>query len=179
MRVSELLGLQWDDIDFEKRQILVQRQIYKGESRDTTKTGKNRTIDMTPHLTETLKAFRREKRKYSLKTGAPFSEFCFTLGTRLKPMSAPVIRNAMLLILEKAGLPKMRIHDMRHSYATIRLLKGHDISDVSYQLGHSSIKITFDVYTHWIPGKFKSQVDDLDTQPNATYTQPEKMERDV
>jgi integrase len=62
------------------------------------------------------------------------------------------------------GMPimKMWIHGLRHSYATIRLLKGHNIGDVSYQLGHASIKITFDVYGHWVPGSFKSQVDELD-----------------
>ena len=69
----------------------------------------------------------------------------------------------------------MRTHDLRHTYATTRLLRGHDIGDVSYQLGHSSISITYDIYTHWIPGKFKNQVDDLDLQPNATYTQPKRV----
>lgn len=51
-----------------------------------------------------------------------------------------------------------------HSYETITLLKGHNIGDVSYQLGHSSISITYDVYGHWVPGKFKSEVDELDVQ---------------
>jgi integrase len=47
------------------------------------------------------------------------------------------------------------------------------VGDVSYQLGHSSIKITFDIYGHWIPGKFKSEVDELDnSQLSATQTQP-------
>jgi integrase len=64
---------------------------------------------------------------------------------------------------------------LRHTYATIRLLKGHNIGDVSYQLGHASIAITYDVYGHWIPGKFKSEVDELDMQPNATQRQPEAV----
>ena len=66
----------------------------------------------------------------------------------------------------------MRIHDLGHTYATIRLARGHNIGDVSYQMGHSSIKITFDTYTHWIPGRFTNEVDDLDLQPDATQTQP-------
>ena len=88
------------------------------------------------------------------------------------------IRNHLMKILEVAGLQKMRAHDLRHSYATIRLSKGHNIGDVSYQMGHSSIKITFDTYTHWIPGKFQSQVDDLDMHPNAPYPHPGKVEND-
>jgi len=52
-------------------------------------------------------------------------------------------------------------------------MKGHNVGDVSYQLGHSSIKITYDVYAHWIPGQFKSEVDELDNmQQSATHTQP-------
>ena len=52
-------------------------------------------------------------------------------------------------------------------------MKGHNVGDVSYQLGHSSIKITYDVYAHWMPGQFKSEVDELDNmQQSATYTQP-------
>ena len=57
------------------------------------------------------------------------------------------------------------------TYATIRLMKGQNIGDVSYQLGHSDISITYKVYVHWIPGKFKSEVDELDTQVSATQAQ--------
>jgi integrase len=47
-------------------------------------------------------------------------------------------------------------------------MRGHNVGDVSYQLGHSSIKMTYDVYAHWIPGQFKSEVDELDqAHPNA------------
>jgi len=52
-------------------------------------------------------------------------------------------------------------------------LSGHNIGDVSYQLGHSSIKITYDTYGHWLPGKFKSEVDELDNlHPTAPYLHP-------
>jgi hypothetical protein len=54
-----------------------------------------------------------------------------------------------------------------------QLLSGHNIGDVSYQLGHSSIKITYDTYGHWLPGKFKSEVDELDSlHPAAPYPHP-------
>ena len=178
LRIGELLGLQWTDFDFENRQVVIQRHMVKGVSMDKTKNGTTRTVDLTPHLTETLKALQREKRKESLRTGTPFPEWCFTFGNRTKPMSPPVIRKAMISILEQAGLPRMRVHDLRHSYATIRLSRGHNIGDVSYQMGHSSIKITFDTYTHWIPGKFQNEVDDLDTHPNAPYPHPEKLENE-
>ena len=61
--------------------------------------------------------------------------------------------------LKKAGMRQIRIHDIRHTYATLRIQAGHNIADVSNQLGHHSIKFTMDVYYHWIPGKQKDQVD--------------------
>ena len=178
LRIGELLGLQWTDFDFEKRQVVVQRHLVKGVPKDKTKNGTIRTVDLTPHLTETLKALQREKRKESLRTGTPFPEWCFTLGRKPMPMSGQWLRGIMKGILEKTGLPRMRVHDLRHSYATIRLSRGHNIGDVSYQMGHSSIKITFDTYTHWIPGKFQNEVDDLDTHPNAPYPHPEELENE-
>jgi len=68
-----------------------------------------------------------------------------------------------------------RIRHNRHTYATIRLLRGHNVGDVSYQLSHSSIKMTYDVYAQWIPGCFKSEVDDLDhLHPNAPQAHPKE-----
>jgi integrase len=68
-------------------------------------------------------------------------------------------------------LRQIRIHDLRHSHATIRLLRDHNIGDVPKQLGHSSIQITFDVYGHWVPATFNSEVDDLDAPRKANPLQ--------
>jgi integrase len=74
------------------------------------------------------------------------------------------------------GCARYELHSLRHSYATIRLMRGHNVGDVSYQLGHSSIRITYDVYAHWIPGQFKSEVDELDTMhPNAPHLHPQTV----
>ena len=59
-------------------------------------------------------------------------------------------------ILDKAGLRRIRLHDLRHTYATLRIQAGHNIADVSRQLGHHSINITVDTYYHWMPGNEKS-----------------------
>ena len=89
-------------------------------------------------------------------------------------LNGVVFQNALNRCTENAGLRKIRTHDLRHSYATIRLMKGHNVGDVSYQLGHSSIKITYDVYAHWMPGQFKSEVDELDQMhPTAPQAHPE------
>jgi len=131
---------------------------------------------MSMQVTETLKELKLTKQKQALKTGVPFSEWVFSQEDG-RPLMENITTRALHKCLEAIGLPKMRTHDLRHTYATTRLLRGHDIADVSYQLGHSSISITYDIYTHWTPGGFKSQIDDLDMQLNDTQMQLESRLR--
>ena len=171
LRIGEMIALKWSDIDFENRLIEVKRSFVK-KRMSSTKSGKIRSVDMTPVLAEVLKDLQTEQKKWSLKTANPVPEFVF-VTSKGKLELAENFRYALEKCLKNAGLKRIRIHDLRHTYATIRLLRGHNIGDISYQMGHSSIKITYDTYGHWIPGKFKSEVDGLDkTQPNATYAQP-------
>ena len=76
--------------------------------------------------------------------------------------------------LEKAGLRRIRIRDLRHTYATLRIGAGHNIAEVSKQLGHHSINITVDTCHHWTPGANKGEIDQLDseTAPNCTLSAP-------
>ena len=69
----------------------------------------------------------------------------------------------------------MRLHDLRHSYATIRLGRGHNLADVSYQMGHSTIQITCDVYNHWEAGKFTHEIAELDAHPSTPHPHLDKM----
>lgn len=175
MRIGEIQALKWKDIDFEKRLIEVKRSCRKGRITGT-KNRKQRQVDMTPHLSETLRTLRTKLKRDALKNGTPFSEYVFT-GKRHEMLNRVSFQNALERCLKGAGLHRIRTHDLRHSYATIRLLRGHNVGDVSYQLGHSSIKITYDIYGHWMPGKFKSEVDELDNlHPNAPYAHPASEE---
>jgi integrase len=171
MRIGEIKALKWKDIDFEKRQIEVRRSCRRGRVTGT-KTDKRRRVDMTPHLTETLKELRSSQKRFSLKKGRPVPEWVFA-NKKGKIFIRVAFENALNRCLEKAKLRRIRIHDLRHTYATIRLIRGHNVGDVSYQMGHSSIKMTYDVYAHWIPGQFKSEVDELDqVHPNAPQAHP-------
>ena len=117
--------------------------------------------------------FRVKKRK-ALKSGRSFPEWVFA-NKKGEIFGRVPFENALNRCLTSAKLRRIRIHDLRHTYATIRLMRGHNVGDVSYQLGHSSIKMTYDVYAHWVPGGFKSEVDELDQEhPNAPHTHPEK-----
>jgi integrase len=170
MRIGELQALTWADVDFETRLIDITKTWWRGKI-TSTKSSKGRRVDMSQQLAEVLRDLKQNQwKKYA---GKNVPQWVFA-GPNGNVLCLPVLRKTLNQCLEAVGLRHIRIHDLRHTYATIRLLKGHNIGDVSYQLGHSDISTTFNIYTHWIPGKFKSEVDELDTQPNATYAQPEK-----
>jgi len=171
MRIGEMQALEWTDIDFKSRLIQVKRSWRKNRVTEP-KNGKGRSIGMTQLLTETLKDLRTERKKAALKNGRPLSAFVFN-GTRNEMLHRETFRAALEECLDKAGLPRIRVHDLRHTYATIRILRGHNIGDVCHQLGHSSIRITYDIYGHWVPGRFQSEVDELDlAQQSAPQAHP-------
>lgn len=73
--------------------------------------------------------------------------------------------------LAKAGLRRIRFHDLRHTYATLLLMQGESPAYVRDQLGHSSIKMTVDIYGHWIPGTNRQAVNRL-PGINSSVAQP-------
>ena len=171
IRIGELQALQWADVDFENRLIDINKSWWRGTI-TSTKNHKTRRVDISKQLAGVLRDLKqRQWKKYA---GKDVPQWVFA-GLAGNVLCISMFRRALNQCLEASGLRHTRIHDLRHSYATIRLLKGHNIGDVSYQLGHSDISTTYNVYTHWIPGKFKSEVDELDTHPNAPYTQPKEQ----
>jgi len=177
MRIGEALGLQWGDIDFNGRFITVERGLARMKI-ETPKSGKSRRVDMSPQLTDALRVLKLECKKKGLALGlgdAPEYVFNNEKGGFIDVNNWR--RRVFNKALEKAGLRKIRIHDLRHTYATLRLSKGDNITDVSNQLGHHSVKLTLDIYNHWLPGKKKSEVDALDDERvDAPYPHPKEIE---
>jgi integrase len=179
MRIGEALALKWGDIDFNSRFIEVKRSIVRGHI-STPKSGKPRQVDMSPQLTEALLALEAESKKKGLALGlGGLPEFVFIneAGNMLDKNNWR--RRVFDKVLKDAKLRTIRIHDLRHTYATLRISKGDNIADVSGQLGHHSVKLTLDVYFHWMPGKRKSEVDGLDrsifTLSDAPPAHPEPL----
>jgi integrase len=170
MRIGEALALRWQDIDFMMRFIEVRQSLVRGKI-STPKNGKSRCVDMSLQLTSGLKEHKLDAKKNGLAMGlGDLPEFVFTNSTGNMIDKDYWRRNIFYKALDKAELRKIRIHDLRHTYATLRISKGDNIADVSNQLGHHSVKLTLDVYHHWIPGAKKSEVDALDTlHSNAPY----------
>lgn len=173
IRIGELQALTWSCVNFNQRTMEV-RQSWRKNRITSTKNKKRRKVDMTPLLAKVLAEHRTRQKKAALKAGRPVSEYVFN-GDRQEIIGRVAFQNALNRCCAKAGIRHIRTHDCRHSYATIRLMRGHNIGDVSYQLGHSSISMTLDVYAHWMPGGFKSEVDDLDNPNPATLQNVEKV----
>ncbi len=172
MRAGELAGLQWPDIDWRGKFIWVRRAV-KGGKIQQTKTGKKRKIDMFDTLIEELQAMRRRRREEFLKNGKneiPEWVFCNSDG---KPLDIQNVKNRHFnKCLEAAKLRRIRFHDLRHTFASLLLQNGESPQYVKEQMGHSSIKVTVDVYGHLIPGANRQAVNRLPGSQPATQAQP-------
>jgi integrase len=173
MRLGELLGLQWGDIDWHGKSIRVSRS-YKLGRLTPTKTGKVRRVDMSDQLFETLQTLNVVRKKEAMQSGTgEIIESIFHRGG--KPMEQNYIRRVFKRLLIKAGLREIRLHDTRHTFASLLLSDGDSPVYVKEQLGHTSIQMTVDIYGHLIPSSNREMVNRLDSQQSATYPQPAKI----
>ena len=139
------------------------------------KSHQRRRVDLSAQRSAALIDWQRHQRERCLKNrkNLPTWVFPSRQGTTLEERS---LRHVFTRMLEKAGLRQIRIHDPRHTYASLLLQQGESIVYVKEQLGHASIQITVDTYGHLIPGANRGAVDRLDDawmQPDATQAQPE------
>ena len=157
-RQGELLGLRWEDVDLGAGKLTVRRQVQR--SRDgsgmvtgPTKNKKSRTIRLGIVAVEALKAHReRQAEEVASAKGLwrnPDFVFASTIGTSLDPSN--VVDRSFKPLLRRAGLPNIRFHDLRHACATLLLSEGVPVKVVQEVLGHSSVSVTMDVYSHVLP----------------------------
>jgi len=168
-RLGELLALQWGDIDFRGGFIEVRRAFVCGEI-TTPKNGKSQRVDMSKQLAETFKELRTERKREALAQGwgeVPALVFVNGVGRILEP---PNLRTRVFWpALAKAGLRRIRLHDLRHTFASMLIQNGESLAYVRDQLGHHSIQITVDTYGHLVPGANRQAVDRLDDDFSNTY----------
>ena len=171
MRLGELLALEWGDIDFRGGFIEVRRAYVKGHI-TTPKNGKTRRIDMSPQLAATLKDLRTERKKEALAKGwGEVLDLVFVNEQGRLINSFNLRPRVFHRTLEKAGLRRIRIHDLRHTFASLLIQNGESLAYVKDQLGHHSIQITVDTYGHLVPGANRQAVARLDDDVSTTYAQ--------
>jgi integrase len=181
MRLGELLGLKWGDIDWHGRFIEVKR-AYKRGYMGPTKTGKARRVDMSDQLGEALRGLYARRLQESLKEGRGSEVIEAVFHWKGKPMEQNFARRIFKKVLLKAGIRDMKFHSIRHTFASHLLSDGVSPVYVKEQLGHTSIQMTVDNYGRWIPNQNRDAVNRLDknyenTRLSATPVQPAKIEK--
>jgi integrase len=165
MRLGELLAVQWGDIDFANRFIEVQRNLVSGKL-TTTKNTNRRRVDMSAFLTETFERRLVAAKAAALKAGKSEPLPWVFSNREDEPLDGDNLRARVFQpALTKAKLRHVRIHDLRHTFASLLIQQGESLAYVRDQLGHSSIQVTVDIYGHLVPGSNRAAVDRLDDAP--------------
>jgi integrase len=168
LRRGELLALRWRNLDLGSGELSVVETAYRlgsGEYRiKEPKTPQSRRTVVLPHsLVELLKVYRfdQELLRIQLGIGLNADDFVF-----IRPDGSPVNPNAVTLafrrIIRRAGLKDIRIHDLRHTHASLMLKAGIHPKVVSERLGHANIGITLDLYSHVLPGLQEAAAEKFD-----------------
>ncbi len=140
-RQGELLGLKWSDVDWKNSQIHIQRTFNNDAWYDTKTETSDRKIDLGPAMMAELKKW---------KVACPPNELDLVFPNQA---GNPINHNNLVNrhfnpALEAAELPKIRFHDLRHTYASLLIEQGENIKYIQNQLGHSSPTVTLNVYAH-------------------------------
>ncbi|MCR4308499.1 MAG: site-specific integrase, partial [Deltaproteobacteria bacterium] len=181
MRQGEIIALQWGDIDWRGKFLVVQRNDWKGYL-GTPKNGHPRRIDLAEYLIEVLADHRRRVAEEALASGKPMMEWVFprryyfpaksTGGERLK---GDGMRKILDLSIKKAGIRHVKFHALRHSYCSWMIKAGENLTYIMQQAGHSSINVTVNTYGTQVPGDHRDATDRLAAKlmgKSATQAQP-------
>jgi integrase len=155
VRVGEALGLKWDDVDLDARTLRVNRTVYRGQTCLPKTDSSRRTIKLSRVAAEALRQHPQQ------------CEWVFptSRGTTINVNNLRY--RSWKQLLERAHLPSgTRIHDLRHSAATLLLSKGVPIKVVSEMLGHSDVSITLSIYAHVLPDMQDSAAEAMDDSLN-------------
>ncbi len=169
LRQGELLGLRWEDVDLDTGRLKVNRQLQRmrdgsGLKLVPTKTRKGRSIKLGRGDVAVLEAHRERQAKEKRRSCGLYEDrnlvFATEIGTPLD--ASNVVRRSFKPLLKAAGLPNIRFHDLRHTCATLLFGKGLHPKIVQERLGHSSISVTMDVYSAFLPDTQEKAADAMD-----------------
>lgn len=177
MRKGEILGLQWKNVDLDNGYIKVEKSLCRvadgvdGKGRHRTKVTllepktatSKRTIPLTSQLVEILRHHKERQEKYK-KEAVDFynSELDLVFANYLGDfMSEREVLRGFYTVLDKYEIPRVRFHDLRHTYASLLMESETDSKVIQELLGHSSISTTLDIYTHLKMEQKRNSVDKM------------------
>jgi len=174
MRRGEAIGLHWSDVDVERSQLSVQWQVTdpgNGPGLSAVKTAAG--VRVVPVDRATVDVLLRHRARQDAERAAWGSAWCehglvFTRenGDLLRP---DTVTHLFAQLIKQAAVPRIRLHDLRHTHASLALAAGVDVKVVSDRLGHSTTHITANLYTHVVPAVARSAADAIAAA--VAYTQ--------
>ena len=167
LRISEIMGLRWSDIDFDGRRASIARAVKYIDGEYVLRVPKSehsrRSVALSQETVEAFKQQRRWQLEARLQAGGAYVDgnlvFAGPLG-EVKSLGA--VRSAFKRVVKRIGHPDLRFHSLRHTSATLALKAGVHPRIVSERLGHSRIDITMRVYSHVLPDMQRDAADALD-----------------
>jgi integrase len=179
LREGELLGLRWQDVDFDRRTLTVNQTVQRirsgaegdGSSLEfcETKTNRSRrTLSLSPSLIAILKAHRVSQSKARLVAGSEWRDLGLVFSTSIgTPIEKSNLFRDFKRMLKDTKLPPVRFHDLRHSTASLLLAQGVHPRAIMELLGHSRIGVTMDTYAHVMPAMLEDVAMKMDAVLNA------------
>jgi integrase len=168
LRRGELAGLRWQDIDLTRRHLTVHQAVEVTKAggfrfKEPKTAGSRRTILLPAMAVEALKHHRAEQAQQRLMFGPGYQDHGLVLagpdGTPCNPMA---LTKCLKPLLKKAGLPRIRLHELRHTHASQLINLKIDPLTVSKRLAHSKVSTTMDIYGHLMPGAQEQAMEQLD-----------------
>jgi integrase len=158
LRLSELLALRWADVDWSGGRLIVLQTLdsrHDGVVRfKATKTHRSaRTVSVPPQLLDALRLHRLAQEELRRAAGEVWADLDLVFATdRGLPLTSGWVRKAFYALLDERGLPRLPLHGLRHTMASLMLAAGEHPKVVSERLGHSNPSFTLTVYGHVMPG---------------------------
>jgi integrase len=166
LREGEILGLKWSDVDLNAEILQVRRTLSEaraGQRFEPPKNGKGRNVRLTPQAVKALRTHLGRQLEEIERSGDLYRDQGLVFPSRVgTPMNAKnLTARSFKPLLKRAGLPDIRFHDLRHTLATLMLQNGEHPKVVQEMLGHATIAITMDTYSHVLPNMQRSAVERL------------------
>ena len=166
MRRGELLGLQWQDVNWEKNQIHIIRSRVAVDGKSVVKQPKTesgtRTLDVPEILMKKLKSYKVKCMEQKIRVGRRLPEEDFIIvHPDGKPIYPEYVSQMFTKLQKRANLPKCRFHDLRHLCASIMVKQGVEVKVAQERLGHKDITTTMNIYAHVLPGSAREAAEKI------------------
>lgn len=166
LRRGELLGLQWEDVDWKNNRIHIHsnRVVVNGKSvvKEPKTAAGNRTLDVPVQLMQKLRAHQKHCLENRLRMGGAYMVTNYIIvHPDGKPIYPEYVSQLLTKLQIRAGLPQCRFHDLRHLCASIMLKQGVNVKVAQERLGHADISTTLNIYSHVLPSSAKEAAEKI------------------